>query len=359
MKTKNYSIRKPALTKYTLIFGFSFAIVNLITITLFSSIFKPIYKQYLPYFQSNNMGTLEISILIFSLINILIGFIFYYFAWKLIIKPTLIISDATTEVSNGNFNVEIKKPISFKFIKSTANNFNTMVKELQSTEILQNDFISNISHEIRTPLSAINGYAELLKSKDIDDSEEKNRYVEKIIENSSLITKYTENILLVSKFQSQQIVMNKKEFRLDEQIRDAILSLEPEWSKKNIDYILDLKKINIYTNDSILYHVWKNLISNAIKFSQQNSKISISLNETETDIVAVIKDNGCGMDEKTLNQIFDKFYQDNTNEKSQGTGLGLALTKQIVALCEGTIKVESQPKHGSTFTVTLPKENKP
>lgn len=130
--------------------------------------------------------------------------------------------------------------------------------------------------------------------------------------------------------------------------------LENEWAAKNISFDLVLPDVQYCGDAGILFHVWYNLIGNAIKFSEKNSAVCIELQETEGKIYVTVEDHGCGIDEKTLPHIFEKFYQGDTSHSSDGNDLGLALARRIVILCGGEIFVKSELEKGSRFTVVLP-----
>ena len=140
---------------------------------------------------------------------------------------------------------------------------------------------------------------------------------------------------------------------MDEQIRQSVLVLEPEWDKKKIEFELDLDATKIYGPKDLLAQVWTNLISNAVKFSKNKSKIYISLKKENNKSVVKIKDTGIGMNEETQKHIFDKFYQGETTNTQTGNGLGLTITHKIIELYKGEIFVESKEGKGSTFTVII------
>lgn len=258
---------------------------------------------------------------------------------------------ATDQVSKGNFKIQIPLTTD-ENINSFILNFNKMVRELNSMETLKEDFISNVSHEFKTPLSVIQSYSKALRDPNLDDATRK-QYEEVLDNNIKKLTNLTSNILSLSRLEHQEIVLDKKEYLLDEQIRQTILDLEPEWSKKNIDLKLNLHKTKYYGSENLINQVWQNIINNAIKFSNTDGKISISISKQESDIIVTISDNGIGMSEDTINKIFDKFYQGDKSHSMEGNGLGLALVKRILNICNGEISVSSKENEGSTFVVTL------
>ncbi len=277
----------------------------------------------------------------------------YYLVQK-IFAPLEQISRASRQVAAGDFTPELSYHGEFEELDNTFQNFNRMVKELNSVEIMRNDFIADVSHEFKTPLSAITGYATLLQDSELTE-EERKEYIRKIFFNIEKLNDLTENILRLSKMEHQQFLENPVRFRLDEQIREAIVLLEPKWGIKNLNLDLDLPEVVFTGYSSLLFQVWTNLIGNAVKYTDEGGTISISLKEEPEYVQIGVKDTGIGMSKETLTHIFDKFYQGDTSRKSQGNGLGLAICKEIIKKCDGKITVESKPGVGSTFLVKLNK----
>jgi len=188
---------------------------------------------------------------------------------------------------------------------------------------------------------------------DVSEADKK-EYLEIIISESKRLAVLSTNVLNLSKYESTTILTEKTNYRLDEQIRKAILILEPKWTEKNIEIDVELDEITFDGNESLLQQVWINLIDNAVKFSHYGGVIGIYLKNTVTTIDVSISDNGIGMDDSTRNHVFDKFYKADKSGTGLGYGLGLAIVKRIVNLSGGKIEVNSTPNKGSTFTVTLP-----
>lgn len=238
-------------------------------------------------------------------------------------RPIQNLIRALAQVSAGNFDVRLKEKAIWWEVREMNLNFNKMVQELNSIETLQSDFIQNVSHEIKTPLAAIEGYAALLAA---DTADRQNRlYAQQILKNSRQFSALTGNILKLSKLENQSIISEKRNFSLDEQIRQAVLSLEPLWSAKKMDIDLDLPEIFYYGNEDLIFQIWTNLISNGIKFTPAGGIFSVKMEQNDPYISVEIADNGIGMSEEVQKHIFDKFYQAESSRSMEGNGLGLAL----------------------------------
>ena len=282
----------------------------------------------------------------------LIGYSITFYLGKLFFEPITKLSEAMNEVSKGNFEIRLKAKSPFREIKDMYSNFNLMAEELSATEILQTDFVSNVSHEFKTPINAIEGYATLLQSNPDCNSEEA-VYTEKILFNTRRLSALVGNILLLSKVDNKAIQSNEKIYRLDEQIRQAVLALEREWEGKNIELDIDLDEIEFEGNENLMFHVWNNLIANAIKFNPEGGLLKIRLSEENEKITCTVEDSGPGIGEDSIKHIFDKFYQSDSSHKEEGNGLGLALVKNIILIHGGKVFAENRPEGGAKFTVIL------
>ena len=273
---------------------------------------------------------------------------------KMLIDPIAKLRSAMREVADGDFKVEAKCESRIQDVQDIYDSFNSMVRELSTTETLQTDFISDVSHEFKTPINAIEGYASLLEGE--PSPEEQRAYVEKILFNTRRLSALTGNILLLSKLSNQSILPQKTQFRLDEQIRQAIVALEQMWSEKELGFEVELAETPFFGYESLLPHVWTNLIGNAVKFSPKGGEIRIKMMRTEGAVVFTIEDDGPGIVPGDEEHIFTKFYQSESSHGMEGNGLGLALVRQIVEMSGGSVDVQNLEVGGCRFTVRLPLE---
>ncbi len=283
---------------------------------------------------------------------VILAFVTYNYILNKILKPLTDLGNAAKKVGEGDYGIELSYNGHVKELQNAINNFNKMSKEISSVELIRNDFIANVSHEFKTPLSSIMGYVTLLQDSDITE-EEKSEYISKTFFNIEKLNDLTENILRLSKLENQNYPCQLSDYRLDEQIREAVVLLEPKWSEKNISFDIDMPEINYMGVQSLIFQVWVNIISNAIKFSGEGGIITISMKAKTDNIMVWFSDDGIGMTKETQEHIFDKFYQGDTSRRSQGNGLGLTLCREILNSCNGKIYVTSELGLGSTFMVEL------
>ena len=271
---------------------------------------------------------------------------------KFFFNPIKKLRGAMDKVAEGDFSVRLEERSSSKEIMEIYTGFNLMAHELSSTEILQTDFVSNVSHEFKTPINAIEGYSTLLQDSENLEADQR-EYIDKILFNTQRLSSLVGSILLLSKLENQQIPSNQVEYRLDEQIRQSIVALEPAWEKKDIEFDVELDRVSYLGNEPMMRQVWDNLISNAIKFSPSGGAVKIHLVKKLKKLIFTVEDQGPGLSEEAQKHIFDKFYQADASHKQEGNGLGLALVKRILTIEKGQITAENIPEGGCRFTVTL------
>ena len=331
--------------RYTTLFFaivFPFFVVTLGILHLFSINGIPLTQVFSPF---------SITF-VCCLLCIILGYITSYSLMNTIYRPLEELNAASQKIARGDYEIRLHYKGPIREISNTFENFNFMVEELSSVEIMRKDFIADVSHEFKTPLSSITGYVTLMQDPDLSE-DERNEYFQMACLNIDKLNDLTTNILQLSKLENQSTIEEPVTYRLDEQLREAIVLLEPKWSQKELSLELNLPKTMYTGQQSLLFQVWTNLIGNAIKFSNQNGTITVSIDSIDNALEVIVSDNGIGMSEETIAHIFDKFYQGDSSRRSQGNGLGLALCKKIVDLCNGRIYVSSEPGKGSVFMVRL------
>lgn len=269
------------------------------------------------------------------------------------LNPIIEIIKATDKIADGDFNVQLdlKGPDD---IVELGEKFNHMAKELSSVEILRSDFVNNFSHEFKTPIVSIRGFAKMLKRDDLT-FEERNEYLNIIIDESERLTKLSTNVLNLSKLEQQSIITNKTLLNVTEQIRLVIALLEDKWESKNIDINFNCREFYIMANEELLKQVWINLLDNAIKFSPDKSNIEIDINASEEELIIIFRNQCKYLSEETRKHLFDKFYQGDSSHSVKGNGLGLTIAKKILELHKGRITLIPSRNNDVIFNVIFPK----
>lgn len=281
-----------------------------------------------------------------------------YIRWKYE-KPMNQMSAATKQVAEGNFSIKLKPRHTeehLDYLDVMFLDFNTMVEELSSTEMLKNDFISNISHEIKTPLAVIQNYITLMQD-DTLSAEQRKEYADTIYHATEQLTALVTNVLRLSKLENQSIRPSAKPYDVCRQLSECIMAFADKLEEKQIDFSAEIEdSAFVIADESLMEMAWNNLLQNAIKYTERGGRITLSQHSDHDSVTVQIADNGCGMDSATVKHIFEKFYQGDTAHAKEGYGLGLALTAKIIALSDGNIQVTSELGKGSVFTIQLKKQ---
>ncbi|MBS7577598.1 MULTISPECIES: HAMP domain-containing sensor histidine kinase [unclassified Enterococcus] len=275
-------------------------------------------------------------------------------------KPMLQLAEATNKVATGDFSVYVS-PLhtadKHDYLDMMILDFNKMVEELGSVEVLKTDFFSDVSHEIKTPLAVIQNTTELLRNQKISQTGHE-IYLNSITQATKRLSDLITNMLKLNKLEKQTIQSMPDTFDLNAQLCACAIQFEDEWEKKEIEFEADIEEtVKIASDEGLLALVWTNLLSNAVKFTDKGGSIRLTQHSNEKEIQVSISDTGCGMDENTRNHVFDKFYQGDTSRSTEGNGLGLALVKRIIEIVGGSIKIDSILNQGTTFHIILPKTN--
>lgn len=288
----------------------------------------------------------------------LIATVLFALLSKYYLQPLKRLIRATKEIGDGHFDIHVQEEKQGLYhmvpeLQELLHNFNEMAEELRGIELFRNDFINNFSHEFKTPIISIRGFAHELRQEGLTE-EQRTEYARIIEEESDRLARLSSNVLTLSKLENQQIVTGQTDFYLDEQIRQCILTLESDWTEKELEMIPELEPLLYHGNEEMLALIWRNLLANAIKFTPKGGFVKVTMAVGDHDVTVAVEDNGIGMTPEVRARIFEKFYQGDTSHAHAGYGIGLALVGRILQLVGGTVNVESEEGKGSRFTVVLP-----
>ena len=233
------------------------------------------------------------------------------------------------------------------------------VSKHKKLDDMRQEFVANVSHEIRTPLTTIKAYSETLLSGEIDNKELENNFLNIINQETDRIYILAKDLLELSKFDNNQAHFDFKKINLCEVINESIGQNNIEAKKKGQKIKFEQAKDFYYINGDFnrLNQVFCNLISNAIKYSEQKKEIEIYIKETDRYIRVFVKDNGYGIPKEDLNNIFERFYRvDKARSRAMGgTGLGLSIVKKIMEAHDANINVISELNVGTTMILKFKK----
>ena len=348
MKTKGYKTK-------------AFSVVGAIIFFAIIAFVMQIAILVYDYISERTESTAHIAILILILIFILAAICtaIDIIRRKLMVdRPVRKILSATEKIAKGDFSARVDIQHTYDRYDEydlISENLNTMAAELSKSEMLKNDFISNVSHELKTPLAVINSYASALREETLD-TDAREKYLDALVSASYRLTDLITNILQLNKLENQELIPEISRINLCDALGEAVLGFEDILEKKEITLECDLEDVFINSSPALLEIVFSNLISNALKFTNPGGYISVTLTQTDTHASVSVSDTGCGMSKEVGQRIFEKFYQGDTSHSSEGNGLGLALVKKVIDILGGEISVSSEVGVGSTFTVVLKKD---
>lgn len=235
-------------------------------------------------------------------------------------------------------------------------------EELKELDRLKSEFTALISHEIRTPLTSIKGYVDLVLDETMGELNENQKMcLHTVSDNVSRLARLISDVLDISKIERGEFRLNRGPINLKNTLEKVLKELIPIATKKRINLKLDVNDLATNADKDRMAQVFTNLIENAIKFSPENTEVIISGKEELNEKIHItIQDQGIGIANDEFDKIFDRFYQIDASNKRKigGTGLGLAVCKNIIHAHDGKIWVESEIGKGSTFHVVLPKNLK-
>ena len=233
------------------------------------------------------------------------------------------------------------------------------ITERQKLENMQMDFVANVSHELKTPLTTIKSYTETLISGEVEDKDLAKTFLGIIDTEADRMNRLVKDLLQLSRLDYQQEKWYKKESNLISLLKSVVTKVELTARSKNLhlNYIFDEnKRLMVVIDKDRIEQVILNVLSNAIKYTQDGGRIDIDAFNVDKNAYIIIADNGIGIPEKEISRVFERFFRvDKARSRAMGgTGLGLAISKQIVEEHNGSIEIESKEGKGAKVTISLP-----
>ncbi|MBR6223794.1 MAG: HAMP domain-containing histidine kinase [Lachnospiraceae bacterium] len=290
-------------------------------------------------------------------IFILLSFMLITMMTKNVFRPLGKMNEVARAYAKGDF--DAKTGIESKDeLGELAESLEYMAGELSKLDEYRKNFISNISHDFRSPLTSIKGYIEAMMDGTIPP-EKQERYFKIVLSETKRLTKLTEGLLELNKFDSANLVLKITGFDITDVIRSTMNTFEgtceKKWIKLNMTCLAD--DTEVAADKAKIQQVVYNLLDNAIKFSNENSRIDISITEKKDKIFVSVKDYGIGIKKESQGHVFDRFYKSDSSrgKDKQGTGLGLSITKEIIKAHGEEITLVSTEGVGTEFVFSLTK----
>ncbi|MFA5259675.1 MAG: ATP-binding protein, partial [Candidatus Omnitrophota bacterium] len=232
------------------------------------------------------------------------------------------------------------------------------ITEIKRLETMRRDFVANVSHELKTPLTTIKGFVETLLGGALEDRQNNRNFLKIIQSHAERLHILVNDLLSLSHLESKELVFRLGRNNLRQLADTALTDAQPQWQKKHLTVKNELPSdLFVVADQEKLSQVFSNLIDNAIKFSRENGQLTVSCQDSISQVKVFVEDTGIGIPQKDLSRIFERFYRVDKARSRQlgGTGLGLSIVKHIIEKHQGSVGVESIEDFGSKFWFTLPK----
>jgi len=301
-------------------------------------------------------------ILMSGMVALMISFVIAIPFARNLSQPITSMRSTALELAAGNYEAEtgIVRPDEIGELATTidflADKLAENEIERKNMEQMRMDFFANVSHELRTPITVVRGYTESLVDGVVSDEERRQQYYARMLSECQSMERLVGDLLLLSKMQNPDFLIEKEPVTLQQVFYDIRRTAWAIADERSIEIVINQpEEPCVMMADYVrLRQMFVVIVDNAIKFSEDNSSIYITI-EAGDNIRVSIRDEGTGISEEELPNIFEKFYKSKLRQNAKGSGLGLAIARQICLKHDGHIQVESTVGVGTTFTFTFPK----
>lgn len=306
----------------------------------------------------DNLAVIDTIICVACVFGMFLVWISGYFFIQSIVKPVRKVSKTAQDIAKGNFAARIDSHRYNDEIGELCETINYMAGELEDSEKIKNDFISTVSHELRTPLTAIQGWAETLAQTEITDPNVFRKGMKAIVSESERLSSLVEDLLDFSRIQSGRMNMKREKIDVLAELDDTMYVFKERALREGVDleYNAPTLPAPMEGDGDRIKQAFVNILDNAIKYTGQGGKVNVTaaIAPEEGKLTITFADNGCGIPAHDLPRVKEKFYKANTSVR--GSGIGLAVTDEIIRRHGGTLDISSVEGEGTTVTVTLPIE---
>jgi len=316
-------------------------------------------KYYGPFFLEeddfqflDSLNTILIGVGLFSLLfSVVVGIIMA----KRLSDPINKAVDTAKQISDGRYNARIKEETNTKEVGELISSINNLAFSLEKQEKLRKQLTADIAHEFRTPLTTLQAHMEAM----IEGIWEPEIYrLESCHDEIIRISKMVKDLESLARVENDNFKLNKTEINLLDIVKKSLSNFEVDIKKKSIILSIEGECSNVFADGDRISQVLINIISNAVKYTNEGGNINIKVSEIEGLVSLSIKDSGMGISQEDIPFVFERFYRGDKsrNKMTGGSGIGLAIVKSIVMAHEGKIELESDLGKGSCFTVKLPRQ---
>jgi signal transduction histidine kinase len=286
-----------------------------------------------------------------TVISLLLAFLLSFYLARMITRPLTNITKSAAQLAEGRYGITFEEG-GYSEIAKLAEILTYTSKALQEADNMQKNLIANVSHDLRTPLTMVKSYAEMIRDLSGNDPDRRNEHLQVIIDEADRLNLLVSDLLELSKMQSGRQTLTITSFSLREAVENVLASYSifAEQEGFQLELAADGRGM-IIGDESKIKQVLSNLITNAIKFSDKEKTVKVTLLEKSGFIRCAVTDCGIGIQKKDLKNIWQRYYRASSNHRrsGEGTGLGLSIVKEILILHNARFGVESEPGKGSTF----------
>ena len=293
-------------------------------------------------------------VLIAALVMVVISALGGYFIVSRAFLPLERLISTASEIADGDDLTKRLESSNAKESRELSSAFNSMLARLDDSFKKEKEFTDDASHELRTPLAVIKAESEYALGS-IDDRAEVEQSLSAIIKETDRMTRLISSLLELSRVDKGSIKINKSRFSLSSMLEGLSEEMSQMARERNLSFSSTLEEgIFVYADEDMIIRSVINLINNAISYTKENGHIDLLLKRNDSVAIISVKDDGIGISEEDQKRIFDRFFQVDKARSSSSSGLGLALVKEMAALNNATISVESKLGYGSVFTLSIP-----
>ncbi len=269
-------------------------------------------------------------------------------------NPILKTVEVTKNIADGKYGTRISEKTGTKEVDQLIESINHLAQALEKQEALRRRLTADVAHELRTPLTTVQTHIEAILEGVWEPTKER---LESCYAEMNRLSILVSDLESLAKVESENLKLNKTELNLADLIEKTLSSHEMEFQDKNLKVVVSGSCPAIMADRDRISQVLINLISNAVKYTEEGGEIRITLSDQGDTVNIQVEDNGIGISQEELPHIFERFYRTDKsrNRTTGGAGIGLAIVKSIVMAHDGKIEVESKENEGSCFTVMLPK----
>ncbi|MBC7254335.1 MAG: HAMP domain-containing histidine kinase [Actinobacteria bacterium] len=303
-------------------------------------------------------STLTRYLALAGLVALVVSVVLALYLSNYVTRPLHRLSQAAWDLAHGDLDRRVEVSGDDE-IARLAEHFNYMAERIARSARLQKEFVANVSHEIRTPLTSIEGFSQALLDGVVEGEEDRKRYLEIILRESGRLKRVLSQLLSLSRIDAGAWVLHPAPLSPRAFLQGLAEKLRPRAEERGLEFSLDLAEVlpEVETDSDALEQVLTNLVDNAVKFTPPGGKVTLSADLIPGgDLRIQVRDTGKGIPPEDLERVFERFFrvERSRSQDHGGSGLGLALCRELVTLLGGRISAWSEPGRGSVFTVDLP-----